>query len=520
MIKVNVTVENKYIRATLPGGVKIGMTVPRPVLIHMTSGVGAALTLYDAEIKAWVEQKIQEAVQPPEKPIINCTAVADIEDVDDPQEEAYYFVPPLDGSTNPDAENGTLYRYIDGGMELIPGEEGIMYMVTLTDGTVRMYAFNGQKFVDMSGEVSDNTIYTDDLNELISKELDKGIYNVISNEQLLVDSYWQLINGWESGKTTGPTSRQTLADILGISASEASTILNNARLSRLTSPVPLHGATEQQINLLKACGANVELHNEYRTVVNTYSLSVGDERFLSNRDGWAAPFNGAWIWSHYSYDGHHHVADDITDIDERIQSFIQPEKKEVIECIPISDPSEVTTVIEGQYYIDLEGNKLYVGIEDAIQEVEPTSDVLYLVNQDNVSLMYVWDATNREFHDVSGKKIDDTIYVTNLDEDLDEYREEGVFNVCYMNSYSGMGLTAPSIFYTMKVSRSIAAYTRPPLRRVVSVITQLLLDEKGYMVRTKTITNDVEEEWTDWEDFTYASKKDIEDTQALIFALT
>lgn len=120
---------------------------------------------------------VQSSVVPEQKEVLSVTLVADIEDVTTPVEDTYYLVPPLDGSTNPDAENGQLYQYTGGTMSPISGDKGIIYVGTEND-TPRMFVFNGTKYVlCQNGEVVDNTIVISSLDELDSV-ITPGIYNV------------------------------------------------------------------------------------------------------------------------------------------------------------------------------------------------------------------------------------------------------------------------------------------------------------------------------------------------------
>lgn len=120
---------------------------------------------------------VQSSVVPEQKEVLSVTIVADIEDVTTPEADAYYLVPPLDGSTNPDAENGQLYQYTGGTMLPISGDKGIIYVGTEND-TPRMFVFNGTKYVlCQNGEVVDNTIVISSLDELDTVTA-QGIYNV------------------------------------------------------------------------------------------------------------------------------------------------------------------------------------------------------------------------------------------------------------------------------------------------------------------------------------------------------
>lgn len=122
---------------------------------------------------------VQSSVVPEQKEVLSVTLVADIEDVTTPEADAYYLVPPLDGSTNPDAENGQLYQYssTEEDMIQVAGDKGIIYVGTEND-TPRMFVFDGTKYVlCQNGEVVDNTIVISSLDELDTVTA-QGIYNV------------------------------------------------------------------------------------------------------------------------------------------------------------------------------------------------------------------------------------------------------------------------------------------------------------------------------------------------------
>lgn len=120
---------------------------------------------------------VQSSIVPEQKEILNVTLVSDIADVTTPEADAYYLVPPLDGSTNPDAENGQLYQYRDNLFFIEDGNKGIIYLGT-EDDTPQMFVFDGTKYIKcQNGEVVDNTIVISDLSEL-DGVTDTGIYSV------------------------------------------------------------------------------------------------------------------------------------------------------------------------------------------------------------------------------------------------------------------------------------------------------------------------------------------------------
>lgn len=159
---------------------------------------------------------VQSSIVPEQKEVLSVTLVADIEDVTTPESDAYYLVPPLDGSTNPDAENGQLYQYTGGTMSPISGDKGIIYVGTEND-TPRMFVFNGTKYVlCQNGEVVDNTIVISSLDEL-DGVTDQGIYNVtfVHNTRPVTQDYYTLSVGLSGILSRDRKTIQTLSNASG-----------------------------------------------------------------------------------------------------------------------------------------------------------------------------------------------------------------------------------------------------------------------------------------------------------------
>ena len=122
---------------------------------------------------------VQSSVVPEQKEVLSVTLVADIEDVTTPELDAYYLVPPLTGSENPDADKGQIYQYssTEEDMIQVAGDKGIIYVGTEND-TPRMFVFDGDKYIlCQNGEVIDNTIVISTLSDL-DDVMDLGMYNV------------------------------------------------------------------------------------------------------------------------------------------------------------------------------------------------------------------------------------------------------------------------------------------------------------------------------------------------------
>lgn len=73
-----------------------------------------------------------------------------------------------------DSMNDALKEFVDGSWEDAEAQENVIY---ITDDTTHFYIYKDDKFVDMTGEPIDNTIYVNNPSEL-DEYTDEGIYRV------------------------------------------------------------------------------------------------------------------------------------------------------------------------------------------------------------------------------------------------------------------------------------------------------------------------------------------------------
>lgn len=190
----------------------------------------------------------------------------------------------------------------------------------------------------------------------------------------------------------------------------------------------------------------------------------------------------------------------IDGLEEMIASAIQPvPDKEVISVLTYGETAPATAE-DGDYYINSSSNKLYAYDEGAWSEETPDESAVYITA--DTSHIYVWNG--KTFTDTTHEPVDGTIYVKDLATGLADYTESGLFTVCH---------TSGSLrkYYTMVVSitriRVSSKVTLPKYK-------QLLHNNDGYITRSKVGSG----HWSDWEEFIYVSKKEIEELKHLIYA--
>ena len=115
---------------------------------------------------------IRELIKPAEKEVINATPIESTESVTDPVDNAYYIILPTETT------NGTLYLYTteDGFVEQTPNES-VAYIVA-GDGSTSIYLWNGSKFVDVTGQQVDGTIYVNNLTTDLSSYIETATYRI------------------------------------------------------------------------------------------------------------------------------------------------------------------------------------------------------------------------------------------------------------------------------------------------------------------------------------------------------
>lgn len=188
---------------------------------------------------------------------------------------------------------------------------------------------------------------------------------------------------------------------------------------------------------------------------------------------------------------HTHSISDVSELSlvlNEIRALIQPApEKEVVNVLSAGDtmPEDPS---EGDRWIDLENNLLYIYSEDdGWGEDDPDGGCVYITS--DTSHIYLWNGS--EFVDSTGHQVDNTLYVHNTTTELEQYTERGMYNVC----------VGGDDWYTMAVSLARKTlFGRPP--RVIVTYRQLLCNNDGWYVRTKV--NDGE--WSEWENHEYSYK--------------
>lgn len=470
------------------------------------------LEAYDNLIKEF----IQSAIAPKEKDTMNCTEIESVSDITDMTEGKHYFITPTETTT------GTLYEIKNGRVVVAVGDISIVYIVAMLDETTNLFIFDGSKYVDVtSGGSVDNVIYTNDIKELLTKQLDDGIYTVIYNtyqRPSIIRPIRELNNNAVPVMDKYPSedSKIVLSSLLDITQEEAGQVLVSALRGQLENPIVLPEFTSAvSVETLSVSGFNIETIQPMRIrEVRTYSLSVGSsERSLVYRDGWATPNanNTDWDWRYYSYEGHPHTPNDITGLDDHILSFITPEQKEVVQCIQVDSISEITDPEAGQHYIIPDNDELYLAILDSdgfvrIYESEPAEEVIYVANDGTNVTIYIWNDTTAEFEDVTGEEVDNVIYVNSLSL-LDNYNEKSVYSVCYTHNVLEGGVRyAKSEWYSLAISTFTTTAKRSAVNPSVPVrqrqyIQQRLSNDELFMQRKRLISAD----WpSEWETFRYS----------------
>lgn len=184
-----------------------------------------------------------------------------------------------------------------------------------------------------------------------------------------------------------------------------------------------------------------------------------------------------------------------------ILAQLQPtDDKEIIGVLTYSSEAPESAT-EGDLFIDSSTNELLeYSASDEWIPTEAKENVIYITNDTTHFYIYKDDA----FVDMTGEPIDNTIYINSLEE-LDEYTDEGIYRVC-LTTISAT--TRSYKWYTFTVERTVN--TR--LRRVTH--TQTLSNRSGFQSRYKYNTGT----WSEWEEFIFASKADLQEVYDLACA--
>ena len=115
---------------------------------------------------------VQEIVHPSEKEIVNAISIASIDDVEAPQEGAFYMIEPSSSEGV-----GILFLYQNGVFGEVTPEEGIIYIVNSPDKS-HIYIYNYPLWEDVTGQSVDNTLYITNTTTDLESYTDKGMYSV------------------------------------------------------------------------------------------------------------------------------------------------------------------------------------------------------------------------------------------------------------------------------------------------------------------------------------------------------
>ncbi len=235
------------------------------------------------------------------------------------------------GDTVPDANNldeGDYFLYTDNenGHELLfvevkneqtgvkgwtsvtPSIEVIYKTITAES---KLFVWDGEEFVDVTGEAVDDTIYVNDLNILLTKSLPQGVYQVVLGQigygGTIINSIGN--NKLQLIKWVRYTAHLTDSLIAAKNMVEAipNTPLDLSEYDYV--PTDTDFAFFNQYGILYTTG-------DATVKGSSYVLSVtANGRILENKDGWAEPKadNTAWEWNNYAYNGHTHEIGDIYD---------------------------------------------------------------------------------------------------------------------------------------------------------------------------------------------------------------
>ena len=115
---------------------------------------------------------VQEIVHPSEKEIVNAISIASIDDVEAPQEGAFYMIEPSSSEGV-----GILFLYQNGVFDEVTPEEGIIYIVNSSDKS-HIYIYKYPLWEDVTGQPVDNTLYITNTTTALESYTDKGMYSV------------------------------------------------------------------------------------------------------------------------------------------------------------------------------------------------------------------------------------------------------------------------------------------------------------------------------------------------------
>ena len=133
---------------------------------------------------------------------------------------------------------------------------------------------------------------------------------------------------------------------------------------------------------------------------------------------------------------------------------------------------------------------------DDLAEIEdPRTDVIYVTNDTNK--LYLYDADNDEFTEVTNSVVDNTIYVTDLDDLFDsEWNfDSGIYTVSYTHTVI-LGVKETKM-YSLSVNKKTANSLLP-----LGNLTMILADADGYAIKDYN-SNDNNSIYWNWKKYSF-----------------
>lgn len=180
---------------------------------------------------------------------------------------------------------------------------------------------------------------------------------------------------------------------------------------------------------------------------------------------------------------------DQADLIELIQSISSTSsEKEVINVLTYSSSAPANPE-KNNKYANSADNCIYTYDGDKWVKSTPSAEAIYITA--DTTHMYAYNAEEEVLVDITGQKIDNTIYTTDLVAGLKPYLEDGIYRVCYTTSGG-----ASTEWYTMSVMHSDYGST--------TRFTQILQNKDGYAIRYATQYPDASISWGHWQWYRYS----------------
>lgn len=166
------------------------------------------------------------------------------------------------------------------------------------------------------------------------------------------------------------------------------------------------------------------------------------------------------------------------------------------------------------------GSQLYMFVDGGsgvvYESITPDATLIYAVDKYKTdgtydSKIYLYNQSSQEFVNVTGDGggyVDgNTIYINDIDTELNGYTEAALYNVVVTKQSVRVGVSKQ--IYTLAVSSGAKLVL--PTNRTVTVYYQVLSNKDGYLSRSKQQGGS----WSSWEEFKYAYETDIERVEKL-----